>query len=639
MRRISTLLPFLATAIALLALLSTTASAASLSWSPGRQIDRSGGVGLDALVCPSGSQCDALDADNRLVQFDPASPGHTTRVQIATPARLVDLTCASATQCMLIDETGGVATVNPSSLPPTLIFSNVDPAVSSPSSSAQAGAADCPSGSECVLVDGAGNVVVFDPASPSSAVTTSLEQGEDFGLVAVTCVSSTQCTAVSQTREWTFDPTDPAAATSVTIDAAAGFARSVTCPSATQCTAVDQSGHETTFDPQTATTTGPVSLATSPYTEFNDVACPSAGLCVASDLAGHLTSFDPDNGRAVSTVAARGVHDVACPAASECIADNGAGRVLTFTPGSVAAPATTLIDAGAPLLGLACSGPTQCTAVDSQDELTFNPLSARGPIHLGTLPGPSSSSVSAVACSSLTLCSAARVDSQISFDPLAFGRPKLRLTDHNRDASILAVRCPSRIECVTIDGDGTGVTYDPANGRIVRRDINIEQVEALTALACPNRSQCTATDNDGTMITFDPLTGDRLLAAKIDNRVGLDAPSGDSDNELDAIACRGTAVCVAADTLGNVISFNPRSRHDAHLHAIDAGTALTSVACPSLGLCVLGDSSGRVWTGGPSGSRWTATRLPGAATLTSVTCVTSRECVAVDAAGDEFTGR
>jgi hypothetical protein len=637
-RRATFLTPLLA-AITLLAVLCAGATAAPLRWSAGRQIDRSAGVGLGTLVCPAASQCDALDADNRLVQFDPASPSAATRVQVTAPSRLADLACASATQCTLIDATGGEATFDPSSPPRTLTFTTVDPAVSSSSSSAQSGAAACPSSSECVLVDGAGNVVVFDPTSGSVATSTSLEQGENFGLVAVTCVSTSQCTAVSQTREWTFDPADPGSPAPTTIDTAAGFARAVTCVSIAQCTAVDESGHETTFDPQTGATAGPVSLATSPYTQFDAVACPLDSLCVAADLSGHLTSFDPVSGRSIANVAVPDVHSVACPSTSGCVADDGSGRALTFAPGSTATPAAVRVDAGAALVSVSCPGRTQCTAVDALHELTFDPESARVPMHLRTLPGRTSSSVATVACPSLALCSATRVDSQITFDPRAFGHPRLRLADHNSDATILAVRCPARTECVTIDGDGTGVTYDPQTARIVRRDINVEQVEALTALACPSRSQCTATDNDGTMITFDPLTGRRLRSAKIDSPVGLDAPSGDSDNELDAIACRGTTRCVAVDTLGNVISFDPRARHGARLRAIDPGRALTTVACPSRTVCVLGDSAGRIWTGAPGGTRWSSTRLGGASALTAVACVTSAECVAVDTAGDEFTSR
>jgi hypothetical protein len=640
MHRVSTYLTSLAAAIALLAVVSGTASAASLHWSSGRQIDHSAGVGLGTLACPGSTQCDALDDNNRLVQFNPATPSHATRVQITAPARLTDLACASTTQCTLIDEQGGEATFNPSSPPATLTFQTVDAAVASASSSTQAAGATCPSSSQCVLVDGAGNVVVFDPTAPSAPVTASLDPGEDFGLIAVTCASTSQCTAISQTKEWTFDPANPGAATSATIDTAAGFARAVTCASATQCTAVDQSGHETTFNPQTATTTGPVSLATNEFTQFNDVSCPSQALCVAADLAGHLTSFDPQTGQPVANVPVTDVHNLACESATACVADDGSGRVLTFTPGTTSRPTATQIDAGAPLVSVSCPGRSQCTAVDALHELTFDPLSAtRAPLHLRTLSGRPFPPVSAVACPALTLCSAPRNVSQITFNPRAFGRPKARVIDHDGDGTIVTVRCPSRSECVAIDDDGAGVTYNPRTGRIMRHNINVEEVEAQTALACPSRSQCTSTDNDGTAITFDPLTGHRLLSVKIDKPVGLDAASGDSDNELDGIACRGTRLCVAVDTLGNEVSFDPHSRRGGHLHAVAAGSALTSVACPTSGLCVLGDSSGRVWTAAARGSHWTSTTLHGAAGLTSVACVSSKECVAVDTAGDEFTGR
>ncbi|HEY3775537.1 MAG TPA: hypothetical protein VGL69_21210 [Solirubrobacteraceae bacterium] len=638
MHRVSTYLTSLAAAIALLAVASTAASASPLRWSSGRQIDHSAGVGLGTIACPSASQCDALDDNNRLVQFDPASPSHATRVQITAPARLTDLTCASATQCTLIDQQGGEATFDPSSPPATLTFTTVDAAVASASSSAQAAGATCPSSTQCVLVDGAGNVVVFDPTAPSAPVTASLDPGEDFGLIAVTCASTSQCTAISQTKEWTFDPVNPGAATSATIDSKAGFARAVTCASAAQCTAVDQSGHETTFDPQTATAGVPVSLATSEFTQFNDVACPSQTLCVAADLSGHLTSFDPQTGKSVANLAVSGIHNLACESATACVADDGSGRVLTFTPGTTSPPAATQIDSGAALVSVSCPGRAQCTAVDALHELTFDPLTAtRAPLHLRKLPGRPFPPVAAIACPALTLCSAPRNTSQITFNPRGFGHPKLRVIDHDGDGTIVTVRCPSRAECVAIDDDGAGVTYNPQTGRIMRRSINVEKVEALTALACPTRSQCTATDNDGTATTFDPLTGRRMLSVKIDKPVGLDAASGDSDYELDGITCRGTRLCVAVDTLGNVVGFDPHSRRGGHLYAVADGSALTSVACPTRGLCVLGDSSGRVWIGHAGGSFWISTRLHGASGLTAIACVTGTECVAVDSAGDEFT--
>ncbi|MGH2913842.1 MAG: hypothetical protein ACRDMX_02525 [Solirubrobacteraceae bacterium] len=98
----------------------------------------------------------------------------------------------------------------------------------------------------------------------------------------------------------------------------------------------------------------------------------------------------------------------------------------------------------------------------------------------------------------------------------------------------------------------------------------MEDGKALTGLACPTRSQRTATDDDGTAISFDALTCQRVLRVKVDAKVGFDAPSGTSDHELDGIACHGTQSCVAVDTLGDIVRFDPRSRHDARVRKIDA---------------------------------------------------------------------
>ncbi len=632
MRRALTLLSCLAALVALLTALPAGAAAAPLHWSAAHQIDGAGGIGLAELACPAATQCDAIDSDGRLLQFDPAAPGRPTPVALGARSGVSALACATATQCTALDGDGGVATFDPAD-PGSLTFTTVDPGADG------ADALACPSSSECVIGDSTGNVVSFDPASPAAVTTASLDPHEDFGILAVACVSSTQCTAISQTTEWTLDPADPSAATSARIDTAAGFAHALTCASATQCTAVDQSGREATFDPQTGSVAAPVALGPGPYIQLVSVACTSAAQCVAADDYGHLISFDPETGLLTATLAQPSVYTVACPTVGGCVAGETAGRLVTFTPASAAAPTVTRIDAGTPLLDLACPGRAQCTAVDSEHELTFNPLSRTAATYRRALPGRVSPTLPGIACPTLTLCDVTRLDAQTSFDPRSFGAPRDHVVDHDGDGTLLAVSCPSSAECVSIDSDGVAVSYDPRTDRILRKRIDVEVGEALTALACSSRTQCTATDNDGAMVTFDPLTGHRVLSATIDTKVGLDAPSGDSDNELDGIACHGASLCVAVDTLGNEVSFDPRSRRGARLAPVDPSGGLTAVSCPSQGRCVLTDSDGLIWTGAPRSRAWTSTRPRGAAALTSVACVSDRECVAVDVAGDEFTAR
>ncbi len=626
-------------ALGALVLCAGPASAASLHWSAARRVDDFGGIGLGAIACPQQDACDALDQDGRLVRFQPgAIKQTTTTLALDAPGRLSAIACPAEDQCTVIDQTGDEATFDEASPNGGVNFTHVDPAASDTSDDQTPGLA-CPSTTQCLIVDGSGNVVTFSPADPSAAVTTALDPTQNFGLVAIACPAATQCTAISQTRQWTFDPSDPASATTATIDTAAGFAAALACPSVTQCTSVDESGRETTFDPQTPTAGTPVALSSDLYAEFASVVCPTTTSCTGSDLDGNLESFDPQTGTLISRAPARDVQDLVCLTSTACLADDGTGDVLPFTPGAARVDDVERTDSGSALGAVACPSVSQCTAVDRTRELTFDPRPGATGLQVNLLPGRAAEPVAGLACPLPTLCSAVRVDQQVTFDPRRFGHPRTRVADHDGDGTFIAVRCPGRTECVAIDSDGAAVTYDPATGHIALRRIDVEEVEALTALACPTRARCTATDNDGTAISFDPLTGHRLLSVKIDARVGLDAPSGDSDNELDGIACRGTRSCVAVDTLGDVVSFDPASRHGATVREVDTVAGLTAVACPTRGLCVLTGADGRVFTGPAGGSRWTPTVLRQAAALTDVTCVSGSECVAVDAAGDTFTGR
>jgi hypothetical protein len=297
------------------------------------------------------------------------------------------------------------------------------------------------------------------------------------------------------------------------------------------------------------------------------------------------------------------------------------------------------VDAGVALGAVACESATQCTATDRNHEVTFNPVArTRGPLRTVFRTGVG---IAGLVCPATHECTAVAISREAFFNPHAFHSPALHIIGpgHGSDATIVGVRCPSRTECVAVDSDGGAVAYNPRSGKVIHRDQNVEKGEALTAIACPSTTQCTATDNDGTFITFQPLTGHKVASAKIDKPVGLDAPSGDSDNELDAVACKGTRLCVAVDTLGNAVRFDPRGHGPGSLKAIDKGRSLSSVACPSTTECLSTDSAGRVLVGNAHTNRWTIEPLPQATPLTSVTCRSTTQCVVVDTTGEAFRSR
>ena len=84
-----------------------------------------------------------------------------------------------------------------------------------------------------------------------------IDANGDYGLQAVACRYTSQCTAVDGAgQEVTFNPASPGKPRAVTIDPAGGGLTGVTCWSSTGCAAVDAAGQEVTFDP-TSPAAGP----------------------------------------------------------------------------------------------------------------------------------------------------------------------------------------------------------------------------------------------------------------------------------------------------------------------------------------------------------------------------------------------
>jgi hypothetical protein len=417
-----------------------------------------------------------------------------------------------------------------------------------------------------------------------------------------------------------------------------------------QCTALDEGGGEVTFNPQAPPTTPPDRVATGD-SSADAIACAATSQCTVVAENGKEFTFDPSTPTPPVTKAqidtsgigggpgqTEGLTAISCPTTTMCVAVDAVGRAIGFAPANPGTPAPVRIDRGAPLLGVSCPSRSQCTAMGPYDESTFNPLSGKAAKH-GTIVTDHFFQASDVACATSTRCLAIVTGHQATFNPKRFKRPKMHQLASYTDAAITGIACPTANECVAVDGDGSGISYDPVTGTFIKRRIKVEEGEALTGSACSSKTQCTAIDNDGQEITFQPLTGKVITTTSIDASVGLDAPSGDSDNELDDVSCPGVTLCVAIDTRGAAVAFNPRSKHSVKPTLIDTGNELTSISCPTTHRCVAVDGSGRALAGSTKPSSWSAMALSGASPLFAVDCPTARECVAVDATGDAFTGR
>ncbi|HEX5193313.1 MAG TPA: hypothetical protein VFW09_10955 [Solirubrobacteraceae bacterium] len=640
---------FARAACAVLALLATAAvaSAAPLHWSSTPALDSTIGQSLVQVRCPSATECTTLDANGRTIALQPSTGKAGAPVQVAQGQPATGVSCPAATQCTLVTPAGRAYTYDPQhprqSEPQTLA-----PPSAPNADEAMVRSVACPSMSVCVAADTDGNAIRFAPGSSAPAVATSLGSGQ---WSAIACPSTTQCTTAGQNEEATFNPASPAGATRIKLEPTTEHIIDLSCPTATQCTALDAGGGEVTFNPQTPPMSQPDRLLVANNT-VRAITCVSAAQCTTVAQNGREATFDPAAATPTITGAridrpeigggpgqTEGLQSVSCTSTSSCVAVDAVGRAIRFAPSSPGSPRTTRIDGGTPLYGVSCPSTRQCSAMGPYAEITFDPRDKKRTTKHGTVVTDRFFQASGIDCASATRCLAIVTGHQATFAPRRFRGPKLRQLAAFGDAAIVGLQCPSASECVATDTDGYGITYDPRRQRFIRRRIGVERGEALTGAACSARTQCTAIDNDGQALTFQPLTGKRIAHAKIDASVGLDAPSGDSDNELDAVSCPGRKLCVAVDTRGAAVAFDPRSGRSVKPTMIDPNHGLSSVSCPTVHRCVAVDDAGRVLAGGARPSAWKATPLKGAAALNAVDCPSSKECVAVDATGNAFVGR
>ena len=342
---------------------------------------------------------------------------------------------------------------------------------------------DCTSPTSCVAVgyDNSGLPVVAegDPTTWTSSSVEELSLGSAFGgsgtLSAVSCVSSSQCTAVGD--DISPDPIvltgNPATwtasdVTSMTLGSTfgdGGGLLGVSCPSATDCVAVGANGGS-----QPLIVTGNPATWTTSNAAFVD-----------------LQSAFGDGGA---------LYAVSCVSTTQCTAVGNdrnnqplvlTGDPATWTPQEVTVSGTN--GGGGFLYGVSCVSATQCTAVGNSATgaplvLTGNPTSWA--VETAVLPATEGSGgdLNAVSCTTSTSCTAVGNDGDnqplvFTGDPTTWTSGAVEITlskayGGNGSLEIEGVSCPS--SCVAagydrsgqplvLDGDDSYlVTYNAANG-------------------------------------------------------------------------------------------------------------------------------------------------------------------------------
>ena len=238
------------------------ARAAAWHWSQPLHTDNTQGQSLSNLQCPSAVECVTLSASNQLVGFAPdqaVSPG--TVVTPEAPGQvLMGLSCPSVSQCETITADGELVRANLASGGGASTV-QLQPATDQPVVDGLH-AISCVSMTLCVVVTGAGQAISLDPSSPGSALTANLVSGQEFGLVALSCPSTTQCTAVGHSVAVTFDPTTLAVSGSGALAGSQSLVSQVDCPDTTECVASTSAGRALTFAPDSPGTAVATTLET-----------------------------------------------------------------------------------------------------------------------------------------------------------------------------------------------------------------------------------------------------------------------------------------------------------------------------------------------------------------------------------------
>ena len=134
------------------------------------------------------------------------------------------------------------------------------------------------------------------------------------------------------------------------------------------------------------------------------------------------------------------------------------------------------------------------------------------------------------------------------------------------------------------------MTFDPrASGVKILKTFSLAhtKVAGINGFACPSTTECVAVASFGDEVAFQPRTG-RILGA---GHRRIDRPA----QLMTGLWCFTIHKCLATDTTGGALTFNPISPgHPARI-LVPHGPSLTGVACTPAGRCVAIDDGGNAY--------------------------------------------
>ncbi len=223
---------------------------------------------------------------------------------------LNDVSCASTTFCIAVDNGGNVLTFTGSAWSAPL---NID-------GTTALEAVSCPSASFCVAVDAKGNAFQYNGSTWSGPT---VVDSKTDAVAAVSCTSSSFCMMANgifntTTSSWNGDVSSfngTGWSAPVTLDTA-GYFSDVSCTSSTFCAAVEWGTHAYTYNG--SAWSAPSVISGSSF--LNGISCVTSSYCVATDWNGDGSTYNGSTWSAEYPIDTNNLAGVSCPLTTFCMA-------------------------------------------------------------------------------------------------------------------------------------------------------------------------------------------------------------------------------------------------------------------------------------------------------------------------------
>jgi hypothetical protein len=350
----------------------------------------------------------------------------------------------------------------------------------------------------------------------------------------------------------------------------------VWCQSSALCVAVGGQSLRTSVSPTgrpAAWRSVPLYHSGSAGPSLNGVACATPQLCVAVDGSGGIiAATNPAGGWSAwskQTTASAGLNAVSCAPGPLCVAVDSAGGVTTSTnpTSGAAAWSRAVVDAGHQLTALSCPSVALCVATDDAGNVvsSTNPTAGADAWSVARVDqGHALTEITGISCPSTAQCIAGDDGGRVLSSSAPAGGPSawhVVATDHNDNGNeITGVSCGSEHLCVAVDSGGGVLLSTAPNDRAWRfaevlppfydqqYDGAVLTYVSFAAVSCPSSRLCAA-------IAIGQAGGSAITSyAEVSNNPTNGRSWGDptleQDQNVNAISCPSTKLCVAVDAIG-----------------------------------------------------------------------------------------